>query len=201
MRRLILLATLSMFLMVACSSQKTAAPAAATKAPAATATPAPPIGTPTATPLSISTPPPIGKSGGLGLSRGDWETKYGKPGKDSLGFIDYVSGKYVTKYRDDAVDYLERHWGDQGAVTMDAARTESKALIPTDASLVKTYTATGGRTVDLYTSNSLVDRFKVGPGPYGNPWTGSDPGTFIVLYRTDASNRVFTILAAIGDNP
>lgn len=91
--------------------------------------------------------------------------------------------------------YLERHWGDRAPVTVDAARAEGKGLAPTDAVLVKSYTSGKGQSVDLYKSAWLASQMT------GDTWTGGEPGNFIVIYRTNAAGKVFTIVAATGNNP
>lgn len=186
MKQLALLLPL-VLLLVGCSPRGFSPDAAAPAPPAASKSPA------------VVTPAPKQaiQSGGLGLSLADWNTKYGKPGKDNSGFIDYGDGKYTVVFMDNALWHLERHWGDKGALAIDVARGESKSLLPADAEFVRTYTAKGDRTVDLYSSKWLAGRF----GP-GFEWSGdADPGSCIVLYRTDAAGRVFTILLATGNNP
>ena len=138
-------------------------------APTATAIPLPAPAPPTAAPQ------PAFDSGGLGLARPEWERAHGRPQRDVGGFIDYEGGRFNIAFMGDNVWRIERSWGDQGAVPLDAARAESRGLIPPDATFVRTYAARGDRTVDLYTSESLKSRFPAGP------WTGGEPGDLIVL--------------------
>ena len=112
------------------------------------------------------------------------------------GFVDYEGGQFNVAFMGDNVWRIERTWGDRGAVPLEAARAESRSLIPPDARFVRTYAARGDRPVDLYTSESLKSRFPA------SPWTGGEPGDLIVIYRTRPSDgRVTSIVLATGNNP
>lgn len=118
----------------------------------------------------------------------------------------YENGRYAAGWMswlsNQPAYHVERMWGDDGAVPMDTARLESKRLMPADARFVRTYTWGDNLPVDVYTSASLEPR--IDP----NFWFGSEPGTFIVLYRFtrypfrgDKTDRVTSLVAATGNNP
>lgn len=137
--------------------------------------------------------PPF-SSGGLGLSRIDWEHLHGRPVRDEP-FAQYENGSMVATFMDGNLWRLERIWGDFAAVELDVARDGGQRLIPSDARLVRTYSTTDGRTVDLYKSESLGVRFP------DSRWTGGEAGDFIVLYRIRGDGLVTSLVAATGNNP
>jgi hypothetical protein len=163
------------------------------------------------TPASSQTPQPAPEvnpsyaSSGIGLARADWERLHGNPGRDTGGgFIEYEGGRYLVRFADGNVAYIERIWGDRGAVPLDVARRESKNVIPADSKLDRTYTAKNGGMVDLYMSASLKPRFSDIPSPRGgatlSKWIGGKPGNFIVLYRQNGG-QVTSFVIDIGNNP
>jgi hypothetical protein len=134
-------------------------------------------------------------SNGLGVDRESWNALHGPPGNEMLGFVDYERGTYNVMFLDERVRRLERKWGDARPVTFEAARAESVTLIPSDSSLIETYTARGDRTVDLYVSPVLAELLP------SDLWTGGEPGNLIVIYRTQAPNKITSIVMATGNNP
>lgn len=151
------------------------------------ATPTPVLAPPIATPGFIS--------GGLGLSRSAWEAAHGRPGREDAGFVSYEGGKFVVSFRDGRVWRIERVWGDRAPVSADAAQAEGRSLIPSDAALSQRYTASGGRTVDLYRSASLPAQMPTAT------WTGGEPGDLIVIPRVRDDGTVTSIVVATGNNP
>lgn len=143
-------------------------------------------------------------SGGIGVSRADWEATHGAGTKDTLGsrYGDTIVSYQPDTTGADAAGYIEKQWGDANAQALDAARAAGKALAPIDSTLVKTYEA-NGRTVDLYTSNWLKDRFlatiKIKDKDWP-VWVNGEPGQFIVLYRI-TDGKVTSIVMALGNNP
>jgi hypothetical protein len=166
----------------------TAAPAPPTTAPVpSTATPVPAPAAPTARPFA---------SGGLGLSRSEWERLHGAPTRDDGLFLSYKDGAYVATFVYGNLHHAERVWGDRNPVTLQVAREVGKTLIPVDAQLVRSYVAPGSRDVDLYRSESLKTRF----APDDPAWVGAEPGVLIVIYRA-ATGPVTSIVVATGNNP
>jgi hypothetical protein len=142
-------------------------------------------------------------SGGLGLSRTDWERAHGSPTQNIGGMINYEGNKYTVTFADDNASYIEYTWGDRNAVTLDDARLQAKLLVPSDAKLVRAYTPREGRTADLYMSESLKSRFRPIDMPSGkslSPWIGGKPGNFLILYRLP-NNHVTSLVIALGNNP
>lgn len=112
-------------------------------------------------------------------------------------FFEYENSKFYVAFssmQPGNVWYIERVWGDDNAVSLEAARRESKNFIPADAQFVRTYTSQGGSTVDLYTSESLKGQFPA------SDFIGGKPGDFIILYRNQ-TGRTTTSIIAVGDNP
>lgn len=143
-------------------------------------------------------------SGGLGLSVAEWEELHGVGRKDTIDWLQYESGAYVVGPTDTNLNHIERVWGDQNAVTFDAARAEGKRLAPSDATLVRSYTSKSGSAVDLYLSNALIPRFPPETSPLGPNfpwWTNGSPGNFVIVYRPGTSGRVTSIVVALGDIP
>lgn len=143
---------------------------------------------------------PSHASGGLGLAQADWEHLHGSGRPDNASspmFFEYESGKFQVQFseiRSGNVGYIERVWGDRNAIPLEEARRESKNLIPADAKFVRTYISQSGSTVDLYTSESLKDRFAA------SDFIAGKPGDFIILYRNQ-TGRTTTFIISVGNNP
>ncbi len=141
-----------------------------------------------------ATPSPF-RSGGFARTRAEWERTYGQPERDVAGFLTYANGRYVAAYKNDRLAHLERIWGGSDAKSLDFATGAMKPLLPGDATLVRTYTASTGRPVDLYHSPSLAGLFP--PEAFIN----GQPGEFIVLYRARPDGKVTSFVMGLGNNP
>lgn len=175
-----------------------------TNAPAPTDTPAPAAEPAPTEPAAATTPL---QSGGLGLTRDEWEQRHGAGTQDPVMGYSYEDGEYLVSYQADSagvetVWMIEERFGSAG-ISADDARAASKLLLPTDGKLTKTYTPAQGREVDLYRSSWLKDRFpatmKIGKLEL-SMWTNGDPGDYIVLYRVD-TGKATSIVIGIGNNP
>jgi uncharacterized protein YraI len=164
----------------------TAQPTPTKRAITPTKTPTPIKRTPTATPVAKA----LFASGGLGLDKTSFEKTHTATGKDTIGIV-YDANLIVAFNEDDKVWYIEQQWSDADAKTIEVW---SKMLMPTDATLIKTYSPTGRpeTTVMLYMSESMKDRFDL--------WVGGEPGNFIVQYNT-YSGRVTRSIISVGNNP
>jgi len=169
---------------------------------AAPSTPTPPRPTPLRlarpTPRPTATPYP---SGGLGLFRGEWEERHGR-GRGAGPLFGYGGGKLGVAFANDLIWYLERSWGADEVVAVEVARDESRAYIPADARLLRTYQTRSLRRVDLYASSSLGERFRLAAenGEPIDPWRGVEPDTFIVYYH-ELGDRVTGVVLSTGNNP
>jgi len=177
------------------------APTATSTQPAPTPTPT--LGPPTATPTSIpATPTPsfVNEnedgylSGGLGLSKSDWERKHSVTGLDFGTMGTGYDHKYDVMFQVGNVWYIESQWSANNAVTVDVIKAEVQNLIPADNKFIKTYSPEGRSEtiVNLYYSESLKNRF--------NQWVGGDPGNFIVMYNK-WDYGITRMIIAIGNNP
>jgi hypothetical protein len=131
-------------------------------------------------------------SGGLGLTRGQWEKLHGSAATRDSGYFTYddENGKMTINFMNRA-GYIKRSYH-QG-VSKEEARAAAAKLMPADSVFVRSYTLDGA-DVDLYNSNSLRIVFE---GP--DYWPGGQAGDFIVLYRlTDQSISWFSM--ALGNN-
>jgi hypothetical protein len=133
-------------------------------------------------------------SGGLGLSRAEWETTNGQPTRSSI-FLEYANGKLVVGLLEGNVWHLERAWNRNEPVALDAAREEARAYLVSDAVLVQSVDRGDGRIVDVYSSALLGSRF----GP--TAWNGGRAGTFSIQYRfrTAADRMVTSAMFRLGD--
>ena len=135
-------------------------------------------------------------SGGIGLSRAAWEAVHGPPGTDPLGYIPYETGKYRLIYGNGNVWMIDVRCEPSSPVSLDAARAESKRLIPADAVFVRTYVTSNSLRllVDLYKSESLKSQFPA------DRWPGGEPGDIFVVYGPAASaSRVTRIVVGAGN--
>lgn len=154
------------------------------------------------TPLSNTTGsaaprPPAGPpfaSGGLGLSRAEWEVAHGQPTRSSI-FLEYAGGRLVVGLLEGNVWHLERVWQRNDAVTLDVARNDARAYLVSDAALVQSYDRGDGRIIDVYSSAILANRFGQ------TAWNGGRAGTFTIQYRfrTAADRMVMSAMFRLGD--
>jgi len=94
-------------------------------------------------------------SGGLGLSKAEWEQQHTQSGTFG-SFVDYDNGKYALTFVDDKIEYLEQ------------ARDAAQTLTPEDSQFLETYSPEGfpELIVDLYVSESLKGRFDIESADY-----------------------------------
>ncbi|MGE3271773.1 MAG: hypothetical protein AB7P40_23675, partial [Chloroflexota bacterium] len=132
-------------------------------------------------------------SGGLGLTRAEWEKVNGEPTRSSI-FLEYAGGRLVVGLLEGNVWHLERVWPRADAVTLDAAREDARAYLVGDAVLVQSVDRGDGKIIDVYSSTSLTSRF----GP--TAWNGGRPGTFTIQYRfrTPADRMVTSAMFRLG---
>ena len=125
-------------------------------------------------------------SGGIGLSRADWEERHG-PGEVGQNYVTYEGGAYYVQFRDDVVSFLEFGWADPG-VTFGEAEAAVLDFLPSDARLDETFYApatAGGPTALLmhrYASRALA----AGLPDVDQPATG---GILVVYQETPAPDR------------
>jgi hypothetical protein len=140
--------------------------------------------------------PPL-PSGGLGLSKPEWEQIYG-PGAptDRPDFFWYQGGTYLVGFQEGNISYIERQWPPENAVPVDEARRQSGALIPGDSQNLQSGSPEGRADliVDLYSSPWLVSRFS------GGVWAGGQPGNFTVTFNVYEPG-VTRMAISLGNNP
>ncbi|MCC7372038.1 MAG: hypothetical protein IT306_26720 [Chloroflexi bacterium] len=133
-------------------------------------------------------------SGGLGLSRAEWEVAHGQPTRSSI-FLEYAGGRLVVGLLEGNVWHLERVWQRNDATPLDAARNDARVYVPSDAVLVQSLDRGDGRIIDVYSSAILTGRFGQ------TAWNGGRPGTFTIQYRfrTPADRMVISAMFRLGD--
>jgi hypothetical protein len=135
-------------------------------------------------------------SGGLGLSRTEWERSHGQPSRSSI-FLEYDGGRLVVGLLETNVWHIERVWMRNEAVALDAAREDARAYLPSDAVLGQSIDRGDGRVIDVYSSALLASRF----GP--TAWNGGKPGSFSIQYkfRAPSDRMVVSAMFRLGDGP
>jgi hypothetical protein len=137
---------------------------------------------------------PAFASGGLGLTRAEWEKAHGQPSRASI-FLEYDGGRLVVGLLESNVWHIERIWMRNEAVSLDAARDDARGYLPSDANLTQSVDRGDGKIVDVYTSTILANRF----GP--TAWNGGKPGTFTIQYKLRAATdrMVVSAMFRLGD--
>jgi hypothetical protein len=150
-------------------------------------------GPPTAARSATPAPAPFA-SGGLGLSRAEWEKAHGQPSRSSI-FLEYDGGRLVVGLLESNVWHIERVWMRDEAVALDAARDDVKAYLPSDATVTQSIDRGDGRVIDVYSSSNLSSRF----GP--TAWNGGKVGTFTITYKLRAASdrMVVSAMFRLGD--
>src|SRR5690349_5071134 len=90
-------------------------------------------------------------SNGLGLSRTEWEHLYGSSIREDSGqsFYENETKRIIVGYWDGKAGFVNIHNKDGQLLTIEAARTESKKFIPSDAQLIRSFSSAQGNPVDL----------------------------------------------------
>jgi len=133
-------------------------------------------------------------SGGIGLSRADWEAAHG-PGDAAQNYVSYEGGAFYVQFRGDVVSYLEFGWDEPG-VELATAEASVRELIPSDAQLVETFAApptAGGPTglfMQRYESPTLAATPELGVGATGS--------ILVVYIETPAPDRFEPNVARAG---
>jgi endonuclease YncB( thermonuclease family) len=162
-----------------------------------------PISSPSPTPFPSETPTPTStvpfRSGGLGLSRSDWEIQHTETDPNSLDFTSLgvpYDGRYDVTFQEGNVFHIERQWQPANAVSMESAEQESAALLPRDAVFIRTYTPEGqsDTIVNVYYSESLKSRFLL------TTWSRAQPGAFVVVLYAGLEG-VTRMRIGVDDNP
>jgi hypothetical protein len=189
-------------------------PAAPTATRRGTATPAPTANAP-ATQLPAAQagpaalPPAAGKpaapvpttafpfhSGGLGLTRAEWERSHGAPTGNSGAAVKYRDG-WAAAFLDGNVSRVDWSW-ESSPVGLPEARRQAGSMLPDDGYLISTYRPDPDTAVERFTSSSLARRFTTG----ATAWTGGSPGSFVIVYRyRDGADGVYSVTIATGNNP
>lgn len=166
-----------------------------------TITPSPtstPLQTATSTNIAIQTPTIVEESmvisGGLGLSKEEWESQHTQTGSDILGPV--YDDQYIVGFRGNRIWYIERQWSSENAVSPQEVETVSSTLLPGDNQLVTVYNPSGRpeTTVRLHMSEALKISFAE------DDFVGGELGNFTVQYNT-FDGQVTRMIIALGNNP
>jgi hypothetical protein len=135
-------------------------------------------------------------SGGLGLSRPEWERRIGSAVNTDSGYVYYhdTRGGFILNFMSGAAGYIKRTYSTPSQMSLEAARKESRQLIPNDSKLIRVYNAPSG-PVDLYASDSLKQIFLT-----DDYWIKGEPGNFIVSYSFNGG-LVDSFVVGLGNNP
>jgi len=204
MKRLVLVVILCLVTISwSCGPQPTSTPVAVAKATVRATRTAGPTSTsrPTVAPANTAEPTVTAVafvSGGLGLSRKDWEREQGTA-RMVAGMYEYEDGKYTVAFANDSVQFIDYRLG--VAVTLEDARDIGGTLLPADRLFVESYSPEGlaELVVDVYVSESLAETFASQGGEL-DWWFGSVPGTFIAIYGV-YDKAVTGIVISTGNKP
>ncbi|CAA9588163.1 MAG: hypothetical protein AVDCRST_MAG88-4342 [uncultured Thermomicrobiales bacterium] len=171
--------------------------------PQPTATPRPTaVATPPVTRRATATPGPICplfRSGGLGLSRRQWEARAGAPlttavegragGPSSMapeitvGSYRAPNGTYEVRFADDILFSVRYQWAQGAALSLDEARARMRPLLPEDAEYLQAQESPRGRTLrEGYRSTLLGFALARRGCDDATPATGSVRGVPINVY-------------------
>lgn len=97
------------------------------------------------------------RSGGLGLSRTDWEVLHGVPEAPAPELLVYQDKTFTYKitYQQNLVWQLEKSWGTTTPVPQQA-RARIRRYLPLDSRLTETVTKSADTIVDVYRSHMLA---------------------------------------------
>ncbi|MGQ0603094.1 MAG: hypothetical protein ACT4QE_15540 [Anaerolineales bacterium] len=131
-------------------------------------------------------------SGGLGLSKAEWEQAHRQTDTDFLGPI--YDEYYIVMFANEHVSYIERQWATP--VTSQDAEAEGAMLVPSDAVRMEAYSPDGRpeTIVILYTSEYLKTQFA------DEQFVGGEAGNFTLQYNV-FDGVVTRMIVALGNNP
>lgn len=153
--------------------------------------PSPQAVQPTATVESPPTPDlaDMLESSGIGLDRTFWEETQGTPELTDAGYS-YKDGAFLVEFKEDAIWYLKRVWGDKDALPIDEARDFAIRFIPDDSDLVEAGELDGTMLIDWYHSEWLKKQFVSSEDIWGN----SAPGDFTITYTVEDGRAVSFVI-------
>jgi hypothetical protein len=130
-------------------------------------------------------------SGGLGISRENWEQLYGEPTGSTSEVWLYEDGIYRVQFQPDVLSYLEhdiqQEFGLESAVSFEEAKQMSQQFIPDDSNLLVTQQPTEDPpyvVLETYESKWLSEQLPI------TSWGDAEPGTFTIRYELEDGNMV-----------
>jgi hypothetical protein len=146
-------------------------------------------------------------SGGLGLRRAEWESKYGKPtgrAVDGMMAYQYEGRKIYAKYHSSGlltqtVREVERTY--DNLVSLEVAKTEAMTFAPSDSSYIRTYDVLlrqSSGVAEQFFSNWIIPKLTENDG-VGNPWPSGQPGDITAVYRLEKDNLIRVISIRSGN--
>jgi hypothetical protein len=144
-------------------------------------------------------------SGGLGLSQAQWEQVHGPPSKPAPSpreMAVYAPWETVQVSRNINAELFQRRWPPSSGPTQEEAKAEATKVFPADARFLRSYKPDADTTADLYHSDWLVDRFpqtSQAGGQTIHTWKGASPGDFAVFYDM-RGGRVTMLTVGLGNN-
>ena len=139
-------------------------------------------------------------SGGLGLTRQEWEQRYGPPSHTDDNFSsEYANNEYGISYWGANPQYVlaifRRYQSESG--TIQQAQAEAHAMLPSDATFIRNktsgpccYRPDETIMIEYYNSQSLLGQFpRWGGSPFN--WSQVSPGDFVIEYSLDQKGLLF----------
>jgi len=130
-------------------------------------------------------------SDGLGLSRDEWEQRYGEPTGSTGEFTEYADGVYRVGFETNVLSYLEhdiqQEFGLESAISLEDGKMISEQFMPDDSALVETQPPSEDPfavVIETYRSEWLSARLPI------TIWEGAEPGTFTTRYELEDGNVV-----------
>ena len=160
-----------------------------------------PTSTPMPTPVDTPTPTATAEtryaSGGLGLSKRDWDAAHSLTGRGfTVGELPALiyDGVYAVLFVADRVAWIDRVWPASVAVTQDAVDRLAAGLIPDDRLFIRLYypPELDGAAVSVYYSPTLAGRFPA------EAWRSDPAGTFAVVVESE-NDRPRRLLVMLND--
>lgn len=127
--------------------------------------------------VTVISSPPIYTSAGIGLTRWEWEQRYGPALSTDAGHSKFRQGTLVMREpgEDSKLTWVQRMYHNPDSVNLDQARADIRAMSPADALPVDAHISENVVT-ERYVSEMLGQRLP------RTTWGSSQPGTFIVVY-------------------
>lgn len=142
-------------------------------------------------------------SGGLGLTKANWEESHVQTELDVFTIGTGYDEKFDVVYLDDVIWLIYQYFDSDVGTTLEIIETQTKSLIPADSIFVQQYLPEGMPEVivDIYHSKSQSNQYSGEEAKSVDLWNSELSGTFTVQYLKFDDGYIGDLIIGLGNNP